>query len=288
VTRSLFTFLIVSLILGCTTTHQLQKGDPEFFWELSTLTDKERVKANKLLAYGLEHEALYTLMDTLKPMSSLGFTLSYKIAKTESMKDGKAIVVNLEQDSTQLALQELAQWNRILKHLSNEKLSFHLIPFKQTWDGTRNLQILVCRTDVIANLMIKKAAFFGQWGFTESTDPSVILNTIEFESKNDRYRAYGYLFGYPDHAVDFFVKASIAQEQTGEFVERNFFHIPVAVGTSGYFTYAIPQDYVPDQKDSVIYRAAATKLAQYEASKSAKSDALSQIRQYWLSHNGVK
>ena len=243
--------------------------------------------ANDLLAYGLEHEALYTLLDTLKPISSLGFPLSYKIAKDSAMRDGDKTVVDFSSDSTLLAFDELVKWNNVLKTLSNEEFTFLLIPFKRPWQGKRNLQLLVVKNDLLTKLLTKKAAFFGQWGFSSNADPATVLTTIEYESRNDRYRAYGYLFGYPEHAVDFFVKASITEQETGEFVKRSFFSMPVAVGTSGYFTYAIPKEYTPGETDSVIYKKAHTRLESYNLLKQnylksdGKIDALKLVQDYW-------
>lgn len=268
-------FLVV--LTSCAGTKELNSTFKYSFWNLSELSESELQMANKLLSYGLEHEALYTLLDTLKPMSSLGFPLSYPIAKAGEMKDGDRLVVDLRSDSTQMALSELKKWNKVLKSLSNEMLSFHLIPFKHTWQGKRNLQILVCRKDVLEKQMSEKAEFFGQWGFTANSDPTTILTVSEYENRNDRYRAYGYLFGYPDHAVNFFVEASISEEETGEFVKRDFFSMPVAVKKNGYFTYAIPEGYKPDQRDSSIYYAASATLEHYELLKADYTNSVGQI-----------
>lgn len=203
------------------------------------------------------------------------------------MKDGDEQVVNTKLDSIAMTVKTLESWNRVLGALSTKQLEFVIVPFKQAWDGKRNLQILICRRDLLAKLFEDKSHFFGQWGFTKNSDISTLLTTIEFENRNDRYRGYGYFFGYPDHAVDFFVDASISQEQTEEFVERDFFHLPVAVGTSGYFTYAIPKGYVPNQIDSSIYRKATTALDYYKSAKGkyvtseSQIDALRLISDYW-------
>ncbi|WP_305982224.1 hypothetical protein [Roseivirga thermotolerans] len=257
----------ILVLASCAGTQRLNLASKSDLWNMSHLSEAEYRMANELLSFGLEHEALYTLLDTLKPISSLGFPLSYPLAKSGEQHDGDEDVVDLMSDSTQMAFAELTQWNKVLSSLSNEYFSFHLIPFKNTYRGKRNLQLLVCRRDLMAKLLSEKAEFFGQWGFTSNSDPATVLTTIEYESRNDRYRAYGYLFGYPDHAVDFFVEASISQEQTGNFVERNFFHMPVAVMQDGYFTYAVPKDYTPSRSDSAIYRAALSTLQRYEMLK---------------------
>lgn len=286
--KKLYLFCCLLLVLAsCASTSQLGITSKTAFWNLSHLSESELQMANELLNYGLEHEALYTLLDTLKPMSSIGFPLSYPIAKASEMKDGDAFVLDLQSDSTQMALSELRKWNRVLKSLSNEQLSFHLIPFKFTYEGKRNLQILVCRRDILEKLLSQRAEFFGQWGFTANSEPATVLTALEYESRNDRYRAYGYLFGYPMHAVDFFVEASISEEETGDFVKRDFFSMPVAVGKTGYFTYAIPKGYTPDHRDSSIYFGASSTLYNYQSKKSNYSssegqlDAIRLISDYW-------
>ncbi|MFY0593150.1 hypothetical protein [Roseivirga sp.] len=275
------------LFASCASTNELGYKTKTKPWNLSVLSSKEVKMAYDLINYGLEHEALYTLLDTLKPISSLGFSMSYPIAKAGEMKDGDREIADLGADSVLMALAELDSWNRILKELSTDELEFMLIPFKKTWQGKRNLQILVCRRDLLAKLMTDKAEFFGQWGFTANSDPSTILTALEFEDRNDRYRAYGYLFGYPDHAVNFFVKASIQSEESGQFVERDFFHIPVSAGTKGYFTYAIPKGYIPTRSDSSIYERAQFTLQKYLKSKSqailpnGETDAFQLVSSYW-------
>lgn len=278
--------LLLVFTFSCASTRDLGQGVNDF-WNLSSLTTEERKMANELLAYGLEHEALYTLLDTLKPISSLGYSLSYPLAKDSLMKDGDKAVVQIGTDSIDKALHELEQWNNITSALSNEQLTFLLIPYKMPWNGDRNLQLLVVRNDIFSDLLSQKAEFFGQWGFTQNADPSTVLTAVEFESRNDRFRAYGYLFGYPEHAVDFFVEASISEEETGEFVTRNFFSMPVAVGKTGYFTYATPKGYEPDERDSSIYYAAESTLGKYIELKESyteekgKLNAIRLISDYW-------
>lgn len=285
--KKLAPLIILLALLSCNATNKLGYSNKTRLWNLKNLSSKELKMANDLLGYGLEHEALYSLLDTLKPISSLGFPLSYPLAKAGEMKDGDRDIVDLGSDSVQMALNELKSWNRILKALSTDDLEFSLIPFKKTWQGKRNLQIVVCQKDLLAKLINQKSEFFGQWGFTSNSNVSTVLTALEFEDRNDRYRAYGYLFGYPEHAVDFFVNASISEEETGEFVQRDFFRMPVAIGKRGYFTYAIPKGYIPDQKDSSIYHLAAASLKRYELLKSKyinsekQVDALRLISDYW-------
>lgn len=230
-------------------------------YEMLSAKDKER--ADSLLAKALDHEALYSLMSDLKPVSSIGFALSYPLGKDSSDTDGQRKIVDISIDSVKMVIDELESWNRVLDALSFDHYQFLLVPFKQVWNGNRNLQVLLCRTDLIDSLLVAQAPFFAQWGFVPDTDPAVLLTAIEFEEKHDRYRAYGYLFGYPQHAVNFFVDASLEQQASGEFVKRNFFHIPVYAKESGHFTYALSEGLQPLPQDSVKYYQAVDILEEY-------------------------
>src|SRR5690606_37228258 len=89
--------------------------------------------------------------------------------------------------------------------------------------------------------------FFGHYGFVPGADPAVVLNTIEYEDTYKRWRGYGYLFGYPPYAVDFFVEAGHRADTSGSFVERDFFALPVHIREDGHFVYAIPKGYQPQR-----------------------------------------
>ena len=217
--------------------------------------------ADSVLAYALDHEALYTLADTLKPISSVKF-LRYAIAKDSTLADGAAIVTT--KDSL---LRTIDQYHKVCAALSGGDWQFILMPFERTEKNTRNLEIYVVRRSVFQKKLQQYSSFFGQWGFTPSADPAVVLPVIEYETKFDRNRAYGYLFGYPAYAVDFFVEGQQTQEKdtARKLVPRDFFAIPVYAGNSGYFTYAMPKGYKPTEVDSAIYRRAAATLNRYKA-----------------------
>jgi hypothetical protein len=196
-------------------------------------------------------------------------------------------VVNLDDDSTLIFINDVNRWNRILGALSFEDYQFLLIPYKQVWDGYRNMQMLICRTDLLDKLLETQSSFFAQWGFVPGYDPAVVLTALEFEERNDRYRAYGYLFGYPEHAVDFFVDASIHYQKTDEFVKRSFFNIPVFTSETARFTYALPEDFIPVAKDSMLFKEASVVLKQYQSirpayvNKNGKLEAIRLFRDWW-------
>lgn len=214
------------------------------------LSATERREADSLLAYALDHEALYTLADTLKPMSSV----QLKRLPLLSM-------VPAQQDS---ARQALYRWQQLANKLSNDHWAFVVNPFERADSIYKYAELYVVRRQVLAQLLRSRQDFYAALGLSSAADPATVLATTEYEHKYTRWRSYGYLFGYPGHAVDFFVHAGRQQDSTGQFVERSFFAIPVFAGTKGYFTYAVPKGYQPQPIDSALYKAAAQRLRQYQ------------------------
>lgn len=284
-----FAFLLISF--GCklspVATSQQSTQAREVFPGYEQLSATDRDRADSLIAFALDHEALYSLMADLKPISSIGFSLSYPLGKDSTQQDGQYDVVNMSVDSVQAFVRDIESWNRVLDALSFGDYQFMLLPFRQVWDGKRNMQVLLCRVDLIDDLLQEQAPFFAQWGFVPGTDPAILLTAIEFEEKHDRFRSYGYLFGYPRHAVDFFVEASLQQEETGEFVSRDFFQIPVYAKEKGYFTYAVPKDYEPGSRDSLIYNSAQQVLEEYRQlrpeylDEQGNLEAIELYREWW-------
>lgn len=223
----------------------------------------QQALADTLLANALDHEALYTLTDTLKPVSSVKF-LRYAIAKDSTQQDGDITIAT--QDSL---LKKIRAYQQICHTLSKGDWQFVLTPFNRTEKNIRNMEMYVVRKSVFAKKIQQHQHFFGQWGFTPNSDPAVVLSVIEYETKLDRNRAFGYLFGYPTHAVDFFVEAAKIQnaDSSKTLVKRDFFSIPVFAKTSGYFTYAVPKGYKAVQVDSAIYKAAAQTLQRYKMAR---------------------
>lgn len=287
-----FSFLLFPGSCGTTATlgkeSRISKTKP--FPAYEKLSTEEKLLADSLIAYALDHEALYSLMGDLKPMSSVGFPLAYPLGKDSTQIDGQHQVVAIQSDSIQHAITELQKWNRVLSALSFTNYQFLLIPFRRTRQEDRYLQILLCRTDLLDRVLVTQASFFAQWGFAPGTKPAVVLTAIEFEEKHDRHRAYGYLFGYPRHAVDFFVEASQQEQQSGAFVERSFFQIPVYAMENGYFTYAIPKDSHPLATDSTTYQRAMGILEKYRTlrpryiDKRGNYNPIKLYRKWWKKH----
>lgn len=211
---------------------------------------KEKQLADSIIAYALDHEALYTLGDTIKPMSSVQF---YKMP-----------VFSFSQQQKDSAIQAISKIQQVVNKLSVGDYQLILNPFERTDSIYRNIEIYVFRKSRLKNIIRQYHYFFSQFGITESALPASVLAITEYEQKYNRWRSYGYLFGYPDYAVDFFVEAGKSQDSTKEFVKRDFFAIPVFAGEQGYFTYAVPKGYQTTLKDSLIYNKAMATLEKYK------------------------
>jgi len=87
---------------------------------------------------------------------------------------------------------------------------------------------------------------------------------VDKDPTTRRFRAYGHLFGFPEHAIDFFVQAAEDEEKTGKFVERDFFQIPTFDRLTGGYVYAVPKGYKPAAVDLDLRAKAADILASYQ------------------------
>ncbi|RPD44333.1 hypothetical protein DNI29_21750 [Hymenobacter sediminis] len=225
-----------------------------------TLSAADERLADSLLTLALDNEALYTLLGDLKPMSSVT-TLYLPVARPDSVPATRHRAFDATQQ--QAALARLARYQRAVDALHFPDLSFVLLPFRMADHGKRAMQINVYRHSGVRKMIAANQEFFGQWGFAPEVAPSVLLATIEYEERPLRYRAYGYLFGYPRAAVDFFVMAGEQQQPGKGIVPRRFFQIPVHSAREGHFVYALPKDQSPSDADSALYHRAVPVLERY-------------------------
>ncbi|WP_417887051.1 hypothetical protein [Zunongwangia sp.] len=234
-------YIILSFVLLLTNLVLAQEG-----------TQKDILSyADSIAKQVLEKEGLHTVYNGLKPISTVQY-LDFKIDS-----------VTTEFIAPKKVKEQLEFIQKTLDLLENENIGYVLLPFKAVYGTTRNYEILVYHRKSVEELIKKKSDFFLKRGIIESISPERLLTLYEFEEKSDRFRAYGYFFGYPDHAVDFFVEASKSFQETGNFVERDFYQLPVANGEDGRFVYAVPKGLIPNEIDKEIKEAAAKNVEQY-------------------------
>jgi 5'-nucleotidase (lipoprotein e(P4) family) len=243
------------------------------FAALERLAPDDRKLADSLLTLALDHEALYTLWGGLKPISDVA-TFTLRIARPLSVSSGAANVVAADSP----ALQQLRRLQRVVNAMNFGDVQFFLHPFKRADSVKRFVQVAVLRKSGVEACLRRNQAFFGQFGFVPESDAVSVVMATEYEDKYERYRGYGYLYGYPEHAVTFFVEASRSQDSTGQFVKRDFFQIPTWSRQQGHFVYAVPKGYAATDADSAIYYAASKILRDYRDIRPKYMNADSSLR----------
>lgn len=209
-----------------------------------------RTKSEELLLKALDTEALYTLVGGLKPMSS-GIA-SFKFAvKQPDLREIEEV------------RQALGAWR------CGDELFADVRHFAQTYEDSKNKETTRAAEAVVLNLpalsalVSKHAEYFAPFGLTPLAHPMEVLMAIEYSQSAPRWRGYGYLFGFPLYAVDFFVNAGESEKQTGKFVERDFFSIPTFKAEKHQFVWAVPKGYVEQDEDRAIHTRAAEVLTDY-------------------------
>ncbi len=250
------TLIAVTLIVSCGINSKL----PQNPYVTASLSETQQKKIDSILGRALDHEALYTIAGKIKPMSSVA-SFRFPIANTDSTRYSVADVLHIEEKGKYL--DKIAELQLLTNSLQYPDLKFILLPFKSAYKGIRYLDLNVIRISLLDSLLNAKASFFGQFGLVPGTDPAIVLAAIENANRYERLRGYGYLFGYPDYAIDFFVEASVEQDATKKLPERNFFQIPSYSRKDGTFVYAYPKDHTPDQVDSTLYYRAKEVLEVY-------------------------
>ena len=273
--KYLYTISILSLliILSCKSNKSLTEANPSY-------TEAKELLVDSILQYGLDHEALYTLLDDLKPMSSL-VSYRFPLANTDTLTKTNANIVDRETQG--IYLDRLYSVQQALNKMNFTDLRFVLIPYKASQGNKRLMQLSVVRISALDNLLKVKESFFGQFGLVPGADPAIVVSTIENADKYERNRGYGYLFGYPDYAVDFFIEAAVNTKKNNELAPREFFQIPVYAGDKGHFVYVYPKEHKLNlANDSILYYKAEKTLMNYKKIRNNYLNADSTVRAHQL------
>ena len=215
-----------------------------------------------LVREAADHEGLYTLAGGLKPMSSGIWRHSFSTDDPD--------------------LSELRDARRALAILRNDAWYADVQVFADAHDGERAAHAFVIHRKALARMIERHEVFWSPWGITPCTHPSEIVAVVDRMPRGDRWRGYGYLFGYPDEAVDFFVEAGLSAGDgrgVGPGKDRRFIQIPTAAEASGRFTYAVPPEHVPSTADEALARDSEVILAAYLERRHRMRDAGSAVEE---------
>lgn len=271
--------LILSLALSC---KSKQQAAPVYQIGIGTsiISLQEQQLIDSILQSALDYEALYTLLGNIKPMSSVRH-YRFPLANNDSVKQTSANVVDREKHGRHL--DRLYAIQQAVNRLDFPDLKFVLVPYKSTQDTIRMVQLSVVRVSSLDSLLRAREDFFGQFGLVPGADPATVVSTIENADRYERYRGYGYLFGYPDYAVDFFVEAAVESAKAKKTLPRKFFQIPVYAREAGSFTYAYPEDHTPTLAiDSTIYYRSGKVLEEYKKIRNNYLSTDSTLKAYQL------
>ena len=228
---------------------------------IEQLPASERALAERVLLEFSDREGMYTLAGGLKPVSSDVRDLQLRIAPSL--------------DTVKLA--ELERLRVVSRALHCGELGVFVQVFTATYPGrdssiVRSASMVLYHRQSLRTAIARHAPFFARLGVTPSADPREVVGAVENAPQADRWRGYGYLFGYPDDAVDFFVQAGIDGERTKQIVPRDFRRVetftkfPERQGgplVNSSFVYAVPKGAAESAGDRALREAAAPLFTRY-------------------------
>lgn len=234
-----------------------------------------RAEAEQTLWKLLDSEALYTVVGGLKPMSGGYVSLYFPVDKPDRAR--------------------LEALTKILATLRcGDEVECALMPFAAVQDGKRYAEAVVFRRSAMNQMLTTYPKFFAPYGFSPAaaSQPLAIAVGIERDPTSARNRGLGYLYGYPKHAVDFFVTSQDEYAKTKTITPRDFFQIPTVKGNTGTFVYAIPKGQTPSAEDLKLKERAGKILAEYRKRRAkyygpGKRGPVALLREWFKGANGL-
>lgn len=203
-----------------------------------------RAKAERVLLDALDREALFTLVGGLKPASEGFLSVKWKVGED--------------------ATERLDEARRVVKALRcGDAVYADVQVFEATFDKAKLAHAYVVNTAALRAKVGTDRAFWLRLGLTPSSHPAALMTAVERAEASDRFRGYGYAFGYPRHAVDFYVSAAKSEKETGVFVKRDFVNLPTHASERGHFVWAVPKGHTETDEDRAVRDTAAGVLAAY-------------------------
>ncbi len=204
-------------------------------------------KAEQLLLKLMDSEALYTVIGSLKPISSSFWTGSFSVTQPE--------------------LSSIRETRKILDAFQcGEAFESEVLVFQAVTGGKRHAHAWIANRKSLRTMVEKHSSFYDAYGLTPETRAMTIVEKMEHADRSDRLRASGYQFGYPDYAVDFFVEAekSRLSSKDTKLIPRDFFSVATHVSQTNRFVWAIPKGSSPRSEDIEIKAQAELILSEYK------------------------
>lgn len=274
------TVILYLFLIGCSSLSSVQDMTPvvtangvSTCFNFDNFSEADRELAREILWEALDEVGLYTILDTLKAVSDVR---SFRHPAVEDFIHPDSLI-------TTAAMVDFDQIQRVVNGMYCGDTRFIITPFSSIFEGNRFFQIRVVNTQLLDEVLTAHPEFWRNWGFVPGSDAATVITVVEYESRFNRFRGYGYLYGYPPHAVDFFVYASRSQQDTGEFVTRDFVQIPAFIRETGAFVYAVPKGHEMNAIDLRLREAAVQTLERYRNYRTANTfEHPEELIRYWL------
>lgn len=251
------------ILVAALTAAPLHAGSPDRCFQLDSLPGSSRELARSILQEFADNEGLYTLGGGLKPVSS-GRSITFRVAPAPDA----ARLDTLEQWRALLPVLRCGELMTVVQRYASRMPAGS--PDTVRWAAT----IIVVHRGSLKREIERHLPFWQSIGITPSSTPEEVLHRVEHADRADRWRGYGYVFGYPDGAVDFFVTAGLRGDSLGMIVPRDFRRIetwrkfatqPGGPPDGSNFVYAVPKGAPDTPADIRLREAAAPIYAEYAA-----------------------
>jgi hypothetical protein len=267
-------FLSINLFfLFFVTLTQAQSAARSDCFPFEKLPPEQRKAAEDLLLKALDSEALYTIVGGLKPISGgfHSFQAQENLPRVEFSEAEKAVRELGEKKAEDLTAPEKSRLNQARQAVERKQtldkiaetknifaywrcgddLFADVQHYARVFDGKRHYDTTVFSRSSLRQKISEKADFFSRLGILPNSHPLEVLYAVEYNETSMRFAGYGYLFGYPDYAVRFFVQSSDEERITGKFVERSFVSLPTVRGENR-FVYAVPKNHIENEADKAL------------------------------------
>jgi hypothetical protein len=238
-------------LLFVTTLATAQGVPKEQCFPIEQLPESQRKSAEELFLKLTDSEALYTVIGAVKPMSG-GYT-TFKLPSD-----------SLDANTIDEARRFLAVFHCGSDLFATVHHFARLFPGKDTKTLERYFDGVVFNRIGLRRTILAHKDFFIPLGLSENAHPMEVLMAIEYLEGPSRFRGLGYLYGYPDYAVDFFVSASRQQTFTGVFVPRDFVSNPTFARADRGVVYAIEKGATEREADKQFRAQLAPILEEYK------------------------
>lgn len=266
--------LTLATSLACATAPAARRAAPASApaagcFAVEALDAGDRRLAESALLRAADGEGLYTLVGGIKPIST----------------DFVEWRVRVHPAVDAAALDSVARFRRVLDALRCGDVEVVTYAYVATWPGrdttTRERYVSAAVVDraALRRAIAAHAPYFATLGITPESAPLEAILAVESAPRAERWRGYGYLYGYPDEAVDFFVRAGTEGDSTGKLVPRDFRRVetwrkhPERAGgppTVSSFVYAVPKGAAESEGDRQLRAAAAAVYARYAPGRASR------------------